>query len=249
MEELYHEAEGLSMAIRQYLAMTAAEMAFVSSPPHHAAWMACHFSPYSTGLTNLPPKLPPESLLILNDRTSIHGHEPERVLRELEQVLHQFHCPGLLIDFQNPPTREALELTAYLAKRLDVPMAVPPEYAIECTAVFLPPVPTDVSPEDYLKKWEEKEIWLEAALEGQNILLTKDGAVSSPNRRQDFVHIHEEAKLRCHYSIEDTPQGILFHTWRTKEDLQQLLQEAESFGVTHAVGLYQELGGANGTTG
>ena len=54
MEELYHEAEGLSMAIRQYLAMTAAEMTQAGSLPRHAAWMACHFSPYSTGLTNLP---------------------------------------------------------------------------------------------------------------------------------------------------------------------------------------------------
>ena len=59
MEELYHEAEGLSMAIRQYLAMTAAEMTQAGSLPRHSAWMACHFSPYSTGLTNLPDRLPP----------------------------------------------------------------------------------------------------------------------------------------------------------------------------------------------
>ena len=236
------------MAIRQYLAMTAAEMTFASSLPHHAAWMACHFSPYSTGLTNLPAKLPPESLLILNDRTPIHGHEPERVCRELEQVLHRLHCPGLLVDFQNPPTQEALELTAYLAGSLDIPIAAPPEYAKECNAVFLPPVPTDAAPSDYLKKWAEKEIWLEAALEGQNILLSKDGAAYSPNRHQDFDCIHEEARLHCHYSIEDTPQGILFHTWRTMEDLKQLLQEAEAFGVTQAIGLYQELGEARGST-
>ena len=237
------------MAIRQYLAMTAAEMTFSSPLPRHAAWMACHFSPYSTGLTNLPEKLPLESLLILNDRTPIHGHEPERVFMELEQVLHRFHCPGLLIDFQNPPTQEALALTAYLAERLDVPMAAPGEYAGECRAVFLPPVPTDTAPGDYLRNWKDKEIWLEAALEGQDILLTTDGAVYRPNRHQDAAHIHEEARLHCHYSIEDTPQGILFHTWRTREDLQHLLQEAESFGVTQAIGLYQELGEtAIGTT-
>ena len=236
------------MAIRQYLAMTAAEMTFASSLPHNAAWMACHFSPYSTGLTNLPTSLPQESLLILNDRTPIHGHEPERIYRELEQVLHRFRCTGLLIDFQNPPTPEALALTVYLANKLDVPLAAPPEYAGECKAVFLPPVPTDVSLEDYLKKWKDKEIWLEAALEGQNILLTKDGAVYSLNRRQDFSCVHEEAKLHCHYSIEDTPQGILFHTWRTGEDLQRLLQEAESLGVVQSVGLYQELGEVNNSS-
>ena len=89
------------MAIPQYLAMTAAEMALAPLPPH-PAWMACHFSPYSTGLTNLPPKLRQGSLLILNDRTPIHCHDPERVCRELNTALHRFGCVGLLVDFQNP---------------------------------------------------------------------------------------------------------------------------------------------------
>lgn len=236
------------MAIGRFLAMTAAEMASASSLPPHPAWMACHFSPYSTGLTNLPAKLPPESLLILNDRTPIHGHEPERILRELEQVLQRFRCPGLLLDFQNPATPESLALTSYLARHLNIPLAAPPEYAQDCKAVFLPPVPTDVTVPDYLKKWERQEIWLEAALEGQNIILTPDGAVYQPNRCQDFEHIHQEPKLHCHYSIEDTPQGIVFHTWRTKEDLKQLLAEAEALGVTRSIGLYQELGEARDST-
>ena len=52
------------MAIAQYLAMTAAEMIGSTFLPQKAAWMACHFSPYSTGLCNLPSALPPGSLLI-----------------------------------------------------------------------------------------------------------------------------------------------------------------------------------------
>ena len=64
------------MAIPQYLAMTAAEMAGTAPLPRYMAWMACHFSPYSTGLTNRPAKLRQGSLLILNDRTPIHCHDP-----------------------------------------------------------------------------------------------------------------------------------------------------------------------------
>lgn len=241
MEELYHEAEGLSMAIRQYLAMTAAEMTQAGSLPRHAAWMACHFSPYSTGLTNLPERLPPETLLILNDRTPIHGHEPQRILRELETVLHRCRCPGLLVDFQNPPCQESLELAEYLARQLDAPMAISPEYSAEGRGVFLPPVPTDQKAADYLKKWAGREIWLEEALEGQNITLTGQGALFTANRRQDFDLVHADGGLHCHYSIEEQPEAVVFHTWRTREDLAQLLEEAEALGVKQTVGLYQEL--------
>lgn len=230
------------MAIPQYLAMTAAEMAGTAPLPRYMAWMACHFSPYSTGLTNLPPKLRQGSLLILNDRTPIHRHDPERVCRELNSTLHRLGCVGLLVDFQNPVCPEAKELAAYLDTHLEAPMGIGPDYAVENAAVFLPPAPTDVAVGEYLRKWAGREIWLEAALEGQNITLTPEGAVYAPNRRRDFDHIHIEPSLHCHYSIEDTPEGITFHTWRTPEDLNSLLAETEHHGVTRSVGLFQELG-------
>ena len=69
-----------------YLAMTPAEFNSVSQPPPDFAYMACHFSPYGTGLGNLPTVLPPESLLILNDRTPIHGHDPQRIFDQLKDV-------------------------------------------------------------------------------------------------------------------------------------------------------------------
>ena len=47
------------MAIRPFLAMTAAEIRGTETLPPKTAWMACHFSPYSTGLSNLPKDLPP----------------------------------------------------------------------------------------------------------------------------------------------------------------------------------------------
>ena len=46
------------MAIGRYFAMTAAEIRGCSALPAGIAWMACHFSPYGTGLSNLPPELP-----------------------------------------------------------------------------------------------------------------------------------------------------------------------------------------------
>ena len=106
------------MAIERYLAMTGAEMASAAALPKKTAWMACHFSPYSTGLCNFPAALPKESLLILNDRTPISGHDPERVCRELKETISKLNCTGLLVDFLNPPNRESLALTSYLAANL-----------------------------------------------------------------------------------------------------------------------------------
>lgn len=230
------------MAILQYLAMTAAEMNGSDSLPPHPAWMACHFSPYSTGLCNLPTGLPPGSLLILNDRTPLHGHDPQRVCRELEQVLTRLECGGLLLDFQNPVTPEAALLARTLAERITLPLAMPPDYLQGKAAVFLPPVPTDVALEDYLARWTGREIWLEAALEGLDITLTREGCRYGPNRRRDYEPVHREERLHCHYSIQPGPEEVTFHTWRTQEDLASLLEDAHRLGVRRSVGLFQELG-------
>ena len=57
------------MAIAPFLAMTAAETRNHSVLPPKIAWMACHFSPYGLGLSNLPQRLPPHALLLLDDIT------------------------------------------------------------------------------------------------------------------------------------------------------------------------------------
>ncbi len=230
------------MAIAQYLAMTAAEMAGASPLPPRAAWMACHFSPYSTGLTNLPQRMPKDSLLILNDRTPIHGHDPQRVCAELKMALARFGCSGLLVDFQNAGSKEASALTQYLAKNLDCPIALTPEYRTEGAAVFLPPVPTDTRLTDYLAPWAGQAVWLDTTLEGQTITLSEKGAAYAQNLHPDELPCQEDQALHCHYSIRLEKNAAVFHTWRTREDLAALLKEADGWGVHVSVGLYQEFG-------
>lgn len=228
------------MAIAHYLAMTATEMETATFLPPSAAWMACHFSPYSTGLTNLPRSLPENSLLILNDRTPIHGHDPAQIAQELGQVLERDSCIGLLMDFQNPKNRETEILANYLAEKLSCPMGITPSYSIEGAATFLPPVPTDMPPEEYLAPWDGKKIWLETALDGKTISLTPQGAAFQSNQRRDYTPAHQESGLHCHYSIQLEAGCAIFHTWRTSQDLEQLLQCAQNHGAELAVGLYQE---------
>ena len=49
------------MAISIYLAASPAQISKMERFPEKLAWMACHFSPYGTGLSNLPASLPPLS--------------------------------------------------------------------------------------------------------------------------------------------------------------------------------------------
>lgn len=233
------------MAIAQYLAMTAAEMAASHPLPERAAWMACHFSPYSTGLCNLPARLPAGSLLILNDRIPIRGHDAARVCEELRRAIGSFGCTGLLVDFQNPPTAEALSLTAYLSAHLGFPMAVPPEYHRGNTAVFVPAVPSLTRLSSALSPWDGQEIWLELSLAGQAVTLRRSGASFENNFSPVPGIVHAEAALHCHYVIEAAQDSVVFRTWRTAEDLAALVTEAGQAGVTRTVGLYQELGPLN----
>ena len=169
------------MAIRPFLAMTAAEIRGTETLLPKTAWMACHFSPYSTGLSNLPKALPPGSMVILDDITPIHRHDSETIAAQLRPRLDALKCSGVLLDFQRPGYEEAELLAERLSEALPCPVGVSALYGrgLNCP-VFLPPAPLDVSLANYLAPWNSREIWLELALDGEIITLTPAGATTAP---------------------------------------------------------------------
>lgn len=230
------------MAIPLYLAQTTAEMRICEKIPDRVGWMACHFSPYGTGLTNLPKDLPPHSLLILNDRTPIHGHDANRIFDQLHETVQKFQCTALLLDFQRRGCSESGQLAEKLLS-LPCPVCVSESYAekLECP-VFLPPIPLDQTPNKYLQAWQGREIWLEAALDTLMITVTETGSQYTPLQHGDEPEYpHFDDSLLCHYSIQLLPKKAVFTLQRSKEDLRTLLEKVESHGVTRAVGLWQEL--------
>lgn len=232
------------MAIGLFLAMTAAEISANADLPPKLCWMACHFSPYCTGLSNLPRSLPPGSVLILNDITPIHGHDPKRIAAQLKDRVEALACSGVLLDFQRPGCEETAALAEHLVGALPCPVGVSELYAqgLNCP-VFLPPIPLDVSPKAYLAPWKGREIWLESALEGQIITLTPEGGKSSPLTRDETPDLpFRDETLFCHYGIRTLDDCVEFTLMRTKEDLDKLLEAAGTLGVTRTVGLWQELG-------
>ena len=59
--------------------------------------------------------------------------------------------------------------------------------------------------------------------------------------RQPHLWKSSRTQLHCHYTIETNEKAARFTLWRTKEDLEALLEEAEKSGIVGYVGLYQEL--------
>ena len=230
------------MPIAHYLAMTAAEMAGKTVFPHDTAWMACHFSSGSKGLSNLPNDLPPGSLLILDDSTPIHGHDAERIAAQLGGCMEKLQCAGLLLDFQRPGEEQARNLAEYLCQTLSSPVVVSDTYAdgLDCP-VFLSPVAPDEAMESRLSRWRGREIWLDTTMEGLEIVLTEKGAKSAPLPPWEQPEGGlEDKRLHCHYRISLDSERAVFTLWRTLEDIAAQLKEAEALGAAAAVGLYQE---------
>lgn len=232
------------MAIKRYLAMTAAEIGDSAALPSNVAWMACHFSPYGTGMSNRPQALPTGSLLMLDDITPIHGHDPKVIADQLWECAEALECAGVLLDLQRAGNTETAALVQVLAGALPCPTAVSEPYARDVDSpVFLPPPPLHVPLGEYLAPWQDREVWLEMALDGEVITLTEAGAAFGPLAVGDaFEDGHREETLHCHYRIDVEENTVRFTLQRIREDLEELLEEAEALGVTTAVGLYQELG-------
>ena len=94
-----------------------------------------------------------------------------------------------------------------------------------------------------LARWRGREIWLDTTMEGLELVLTEEGANSTPLPHQTFPDCGlDDGALHCHYRISQQENSAVFTLWRTRSDICAQLEEAEAIGVTAAVGLYQEFG-------
>lgn len=225
-----------------YLAMTASELASCNPIPPHVGWLACHFSLSGPGLSNLPKALPPHSVLILDDSTPISEHNTDTIVGQLQACINVLKADAVVLDFQRPHNSQLQGLVCILQAELPCPVAAPPGYGKQNHPVFLPPCPPNQLLNKYLCPFPDREIWLEAALDGMQISINE---TSSRFERTLYANAHEfpheDVHLHCHYRIEQTKDAAVFSLQRTMDDLRELLEEAEHLGVTRTVGLWQEL--------
>ena len=232
------------MALPLYLAMTAAELSSHSEIPQHFAWMACHFSPWSEGVTNIPETLPQGAMLILNDRMPCQGHCPDLVAHQLRDAVQKLECESVLLDFQRPPEPEANAIIQALVEELPCPVAVSENYAKELDCpVFLPPSPLHRTLADHLSSRTGREIWLEAALCQEDIVVTSAGVSYVPQFPPDHLDGgFMEENLCSRYRTQVAENEVRFTLYDTWESLEKKLEQAQTLGVARAVGLFQELG-------
>lgn len=232
------------MVLPLYLAVTGAEMSAFSSNSFPMAYMACHFSPYTQGLVNIPDILPEHSMLILTDRMPCQGHSADLVVQQLQGIVELHRCESLLLDFQRPPEPESVTMADQILQSLPCPVAVTEGFAAgHSCPVFLSPAPLHMPLSEYLRPWQDREIWLEAALEQETVAVTEKGATFSCQfPPEGLVGGFYEECLRCHYRIKTNSDRITFTLFDTMDSLAKKLELAKSLGVKRAVGLWQELG-------
>ena len=231
------------MVLPLYLALTAAEISSCPSLPDRCAWMSCHFSPYTEGLSNIPEALPAGSVLILNDRMPCQGHSPDLVAGQLADAADRLGCESVLLDFQRPPEPESEAMVHRIVRNLSCPVAVTERFAADLPCpVFLSPAPLYLPLADHLAPWQGREIWLEAALCQEEILITKKGMNHNPIfPTEQLAGGFYDDDLRCFYRTQILGDSIRFTLFDTPESLERKLELAASLGVSRAVGLWQEL--------
>ena len=230
------------MPIPCYLALTAAEFANATPLPEKIAWMACHFSCYSTGLSNLPEYLPEGSMLILNDRMPPDRHDPKQITQQLLALVEDLKPDALLLDFQRSGITLNQTLAQALCEALPCPVGVTAEYAKDSgCAVFLEPPPLHIPLADHIAPWADRRIWLELAPQTHSYTVTETGCTISEAENDMLPEpVFVEETLCCRYHTELLEDAAVFTLQRTIEDLYALVKEG--CGITRAVGLYQQLG-------
>ncbi len=226
-----------------YLAMTGSELSRCESIPAHPVWMACHFSPYGTGLSNCPRQLPKGSLIMVNDRTPVHGHDPAVIVRQLHTTVEQLEPEGIVLDLQRPDIPETAAIVKELEHGLSCPVAVSEAYAhLTEGPVFLSPPPLDVPLSQHIAPWAGRALWMEAALEGLALILTPQGCELQPLSPADLPKpIHTDHQLHCDYHIQCAENAVRFTLMRTPDHLRSLLDEAANLGIQKFIGLHQQL--------
>lgn len=225
------------MPFEFFLAQTAAQ--FGQKLPHYAkkAWMACHFSPYGTGLSNLPDRLPEGSMVIVDDSVPVADHDPERIAAQLKEAVQACPRSRVLLDLQRPGESRTAEIAKAVIAALPCPVGVSEDYAegSECP-VFLPPLPLHRPLMDHIAPWRGRPVWLEVMPDCATYTIDADGCTTAACRAAGpFPHFDERAC--CRYRTEVLAEAVRFTLCRDAEELARLQQTG---AIDCFVGLYQE---------
>ena len=227
------------MVLPLYLAMMDREMQDSPLLPPHIARMGCSFDPDGPGLLNLPEVFPQHGMLIVDDRHPIGGHDPVLVTATLAEAVDRLGIDRILLDFERPPTPVSQAMAARIAQTLPCPVGMPPDYgaALDCP-LFLPPCPLHVPMAEYLSRWSNREIWMEARMLQQTITITPQGTVYGiPSPADNLTGGYFDNILRCQCITEITDDQVVFTLYDTPETIKNKWNHPN---ISRAIGLCQD---------
>lgn len=225
-----------------FLALTASEFAVCQDFPPQMAYMACHYSSSNAGISGVPSRLPAGSALMFTDRMTPGDHDPDRIAGELSDAVRHLECRALFLDLQRPDLPLNNAVTEAVLRSVPCPVIVSELYARsrDC-AVLLPPPLLWTALEKHLEPWGSRPIWLEAAIEGAEVTVTKNGSDYAHCPFDPLDHGFHYQKLHIDYQVTLQKDHAVFHLRRDRRCMEELLQEASAHGVRGALGLYQQL--------
>lgn len=227
------------MFSKVFLAQTAGEMKL--HLPEKLCYMALHFSPYSNGISNIPPHLPKGSIILLDDSMPADGHDPKTVAEQLKELVLRFSPAALLMDFQRPATTALEEMADAILETLPCSAGITASYAkkLGCPAL-LPPPPANKALAEYISPWKNQGIYLEIAPEALAFTVTEAESVCARMPFTPDLPLVDH-RLHCHYDVKVFSDRAVFTLCRYKEDLSALAEEAKTLGALGCIGIYQEL--------
>lgn len=227
------------MPLRFYLAMTEAEIRNAPILPKHLAYMACHFSPYGTGLVNIPEKLPPGSILIVNDRVPVTHHNPGIIANQLSAAVRKLKAYGVLMDLQVSGNQQTAKIVEKVIHTLPCPVAVSEPYAndLSCPIFGAPAIYQPIA--DYIRGKKGRPLWLETFEEAAILTVTPSDCKSEQCTVHTNGNFYDET-LQCRYTFNVEKGCVRFTLSRRVEESKAYLQTAQSLGIEVAIGLYQE---------
>lgn len=227
----------MSIAIPLYLAITPAEISRCGQLPEKPAYMACHFSAASVGLSNLPQQETP--MLILDDSLPPSGHDPQIICTQLQQICGKFKVQYLLLDLQRPNDPETAQIVKAILDNKPCNTIVSEAYgkALACPLFLNSPLPHQAL-EEYIAPFKNRTLWLELAVETVSYRVSKtDCTVQSVPYTPAENHCKD---LHCHYNWTVYKDHIDFTLSRDRQDCDSLLRDAQGLGISGFVGLYQQ---------
>lgn len=216
----------------QYPVVTAEDFSCFPPGEQPIAWLGMHFSPQDSSITAVPSSLPPNSILILDDRVPPPEQGCGKLLLQLESIIGRLSPEGVYLDFQRPGLSSSRRFSEAFRERFPALTAVSHYYADKSSPiVVLPPPPLYQDLQKFIEPWQGHTVWVEQAPTEWKLTVTEKGMKPLETAISAHSHGNYCPVLCSYYSIQTSTDRAVFTLWTTEESLRSQSQLLQALGV------------------